>query len=129
MNLRWDCGRQGCYRNALPDWAVFNDCFPRGIRVSDVDGIVEIGGAFLMIEWKGGKGVGLPEGQRRMLRRFADADGHNTVVCLRGGIEDMQWLVFPTAGGPTPTGWCDVRLEEVHQWVHHWAVQHNQGTA
>lgn len=123
MTLRWNCENRGCYRDSLPDWGVFDDCFPRGIKVSDVDGIVEIGGAFLMIEWKGGRGVSLPEGQRRMLRRFADQD--NTVVCLRGGLDDMQWLVFPTAIGPTPDGWCDVRLEEVHQWIHRWVVQHD----
>jgi hypothetical protein len=117
-NLRWNCdGPKGCYLHQLPDWASFNDCFPRGIRISDVDGIVEIGRRFLMLEWKGSKNVPLPNGQRMLLQRFGRPP--DAVLCLRGTPDDLQWLIFD---GSEPGGWRDVSLDEVKAWVKRWAA-------
>lgn len=116
-NLRWDCWKRGCYKDQLPDWSIFNDCFPRGIRVGDVDGIVEVGRRFLMLEWKHDKSVSLPEGQRKLLRRFGRPP--NAVVCLRGTIDDLQWLIFD---GSDPRGWEDVSLDDVKAWIKRWAA-------
>jgi len=117
-NLHWDCTEDGCYRQQLPDWSPFNDCFPRGIRIGDIDGIVEIGGRFLMLEWKGGKNVSLPNGQRQLLKRFGKPP--DAVLCLRGTPSDLQWLVFD---GSEPDGWHDVSLDEVKAWVKRWAAE------
>jgi hypothetical protein len=50
------------YAARLWDWTPLNGCFPRGIRLTDVDGGVEIGGEFLEIEGKP-FGAELPTGQ------------------------------------------------------------------
>lgn len=116
-NLRWDCARQGCYKDQLPDWSIFNGCFPRGIRIGDIDGIVEIGGRFLMIEWKCDKRVSIPEGQRKLLARFGQPP--DAVLCLRGTLSDLQWLIFD---GSEAHGWSDITLKEVQAWVSQWAA-------
>lgn len=117
-NLRHCCIHKGCYREKLPDWSIFNDCLPRGIHIGDADGIVEIGNRFLLLEWKGDKRVSLPEGQRKLLKRFGRAP--DAVLCLRGTLDDLQWLVFD---GIESKGWADVSLEEVKAWVKRWAAE------
>lgn len=117
-NLRHCCIHKGCYRERLPNWTSFNDCFPRGIRISDIDGIVEVGGRFLMLEWKGSKKVSLPDGQRLLLRRFGKPP--DAVICLRGTPSDLQWLVFD---GGEPQGWRDISLDEAKTWVKRWATE------
>lgn len=80
MNLRHECETNGCYRAELWDWTPFNDCFGESnIRISDVDGIVERNGQFLMLD---GKRVGrdgkrdILDGQRRLYLAFARRGGH-----------------------------------------------------
>ena len=51
-------------------------CFPRGCTFSDIDGVIELGGAFLFLEVKR-TGQGISTGQARLLRALAD---HHTVV-------------------------------------------------
>jgi len=103
----------------MPDWTIFNDCFPRStIKMGDADGFVEVGWWFLVAEWKHGKSVSLRNGQRRALKRFGDRPGRDAVLCLRGTPEDLQWLVFD---GGVPDGWQDVSLEDVKTWVKRWA--------
>ena len=53
MSLRWDCIKNGCYKdNCIPDWGFLEEIFIRGIRPTDIDGTVEINGYFLFLEWK-----------------------------------------------------------------------------
>ena len=56
------------YAKRLWDWTPLNSCFPRGVRLTDVDGAVEIGGEFLEIEGKP-DGAELPKGQAYYLFR------------------------------------------------------------
>ena len=54
--LRWDCEKRGCFNiKRRPKIEVFHKCFPGNINFGDVDGIVEINGRGLMLEWKSGK--------------------------------------------------------------------------
>lgn len=53
------------YIAALWDWGFLDKCFDYGIRVSDLDGIVERNGWCLVIEAKG-PGRAVPTGQRKM---------------------------------------------------------------
>ncbi len=39
-------------RHRMPDYAPFNGCFDTGVKISDIDGILERRGRFLIIEWK-----------------------------------------------------------------------------
>jgi hypothetical protein len=57
------------YLASIWDWAPLRPCFKRGIEPTDIDGFVEIGGYFLVIEGKA-PGVPLKEGQRLMFERM-----------------------------------------------------------
>ena len=59
------------YVSQLWDWGFLDQCFgDTRIRASDVDGIVERHGHFLLIEAKS-PGVNIPTGQKIMLDKFA----------------------------------------------------------
>lgn len=51
--MQWNCERQGCFNvKKRPKIEMFADCLPRKISFSDIDGIVEINGNLLLLEWK-----------------------------------------------------------------------------
>ena len=101
------------YMDAVTDWSYLNDCFDRGIRVSDVDGIVEANGSFLMIEAKG-KGVPVPYGQRLMLRRFAKMP--NCYVLILWGDPPRRYKLLGVGEGKNKH--CD--KAEVKRLVKAW---------
>jgi len=69
--LRWKCDIDGCFNKMKrPKIEVFYDCFPGRINFGDVDGIVEIAGRALILEWKE-HGIELPTGQRIMYKRLS----------------------------------------------------------
>jgi len=54
MSIRHNCEIDGCYlKNQTPDWGFLDNSFSGKIRVSDIDGIVEVNGHLLILEWKG----------------------------------------------------------------------------
>jgi len=70
------------YAKRLWDWTPLNEAFDRGIRVGDIDGMVECGGRFLFLEGKP-PGQVLATGQRLALQRLAALPGV-TVIVIRG---------------------------------------------
>lgn len=88
--LRWKCEQLGCYNKvARPKIEVFADCFPGRICMGDIDGLVEINGKFLLLEWKRDARE-IPAGQRityDMLVRMPDRMW--TVLCVAGDAETM----------------------------------------
>ena len=81
--MRWDCSpdRDGCYRRlGQPDLTVLDECFPGRIGMTDVDGLVEIDGQFLFIEWK--RRGDVPAGQRIMFERLTRHPEFTVLVIL-----------------------------------------------
>jgi len=104
--LRWNCKEQGkCYNLTLrPRIEEFAGCFPGKIGMSDVDGIVEIGGYFLLIEWKSSGGA-VTGGQRIMFEQLTALSPRITVVVVSGEpreptVESIQ--VFRNGVGSLP---------------------------
>lgn len=84
MTLRHKCDKGGCYKEKyLPDWGILKGCFPRGIEPSDVDGIVEIDGSVLMLEWKPAPGA-LTKGQRIMFEKITGTCPNVRVLVIYG---------------------------------------------
>ena len=81
--MRWSCVRNGCFRNLCPRLGEFDDCFPGKIGMSDIDGVVEISGRFLFLEWKA-EGGALTTGQRIMFERMTGLSRKITVIVVRG---------------------------------------------
>lgn len=107
---------------SLWDWGFLDDCFgSTGIRVSDLDGIVERNDWHLVLEGKG-PGVPVKRGQRRMFASLVRKGF--TVVVIWGRpstVEHMQvWYPHKAAPQPkTPANNDNVR-DVVSRWFR-WA--------
>lgn len=113
-HFRHDCGRRGCYIDQLPSWDELIDVLPRGIRPTDVDGVIEINHHFLFLEEKGA-GVGLNNtGQRVLLQRLAELPRVRVVV-FRPAACGLQTITFPD-----PHGWVDRSVPEFLGYVSEW---------
>lgn len=87
--MRWDCNQSGCFnKKRRPKIEVFHDALPGRISFGDVDGIVEIEGNALVLEWKG-EGVPIPKGQEIMWTRLT-REGVFTVFVIEGNAETME---------------------------------------
>lgn len=85
--LRWDCTSHGCFnKKKRPKIELFADCFPGAINFSDVDGIVEMGGRGLLLEWKPSPNIS--GGQEIMYRKLTETK-ILSVICVSGNAETM----------------------------------------
>ena len=122
--MRWDCEKQGCFNiKRRPKIEVFSECFPGRINFGDVDGIVEINGSALMLEWKTSIGGSLPKGQQIMYERITK-NGMLTVVLIIGNAETMLCEKYSLFFKGKQTDWINADLEKIKcrikQWVQ-WA--------
>jgi len=89
--LFWSCERQGCFNvKKRLKLEVFEDLFPGKISMTDMDGLVEIGGQFLMLEWKS-PGVQVPMGQRIL---FSNLPPCFCVLIVEGDAETMEVVQY-----------------------------------
>lgn len=123
--IRWDCNASGCYNRTLrPRIEEFAGCFPGKISMSDVDGVVEIGGRFLFLEWKA-KGGAVQGGQRIMFERLTALSPRVTVIVVSGHPREMmveQVQVFERGQSREPEQ-CD--FDGLHQRITAWASRAN----
>ena len=126
--MHWDCTRQGCFnRKKRLKFSVFKDCLPGNISLTDVDGLVEIQGNLLLLEWKDHQRIGV--GQRILFQRLTTLCPA-TVLIVEGDAEDMSVDAVATAWdgriGPFQTANLDSLRETVRQWSA-WALVHPAG--
>lgn len=117
--LRHKCARDGCYVEQLPLWDDLIAALPAGMRPTDVDGLLEIGGHFLFLEEKRA-GAGPDEGQRRALRALARLPNHTVVLFRPGRNSEQEVLLYTPAG--EPQGWQPWTRERLLKWVGTWAA-------
>ncbi len=95
--MRWNCKEKGkCFRRLCPKLGAFDGCFPGKIGMSDVDGMVEIGGRFLFLEWKSPGGY-LTDGQRYAFQNLTSLSTDPmkvTVIVVCGDPEEMTVETF-----------------------------------
>ncbi len=87
-DLRWNCEDKGCFRQLCPMLGAFDSCFPGRIGMSDIDGVVEIAGRFLFLEWKA-EGGAVSTGQRIMFERLTALSPRVTVIVVCGHPRDL----------------------------------------
>lgn len=118
--MRWDCDHDGCWKDKnLVKLGVFDECFPGAIGFSDMDGVVEINGHFLLFEWKYGDAA-LPDGQRIMFEHMTQ-DKRWTVVIVNGNAESMevsniQVIAKGRMGRPEESSIGNLKLR-CHEWA------------
>ena len=126
--LRWNCSLRGCFNlKRRPKIEVFADCFPRRINFGDVDGIVEINGYALMLEWKSSASE-LPTGQRKMYSKLTSA-GKTTVLCLVGDAETMKVTHQQTFTAGKSSGWKESSLDDAKALMRAWSDYAEQRAA
>ena len=119
--MRWDCSpdKDGCYRKlGQPDLTVLDECFPGRIAMTDVDGLVEINGRFLFIEWK--RRGDVPAGQRIMFERLT-RHPEFTILVILGDPRTMAVERYDVFQGGRRKGWRDCDLSALKRHVRAWA--------
>ena len=114
------------YAKTLRDWTPYNDCFPRSIRIGDVDGMVEIGSHFLFLEAKP-PGKMPTRGQQYAFERLVNLSDRITYVVLNGipptGVSELTIVrrvrgrvIWRTYSG------AHVNLAFAKRFVRRWAI-------
>jgi hypothetical protein len=98
---------------------VFSDCFPRRINFGDVDGIVELNGKALMLEWKTSSKAGLPMGQKIMYEKITKS-GPVSVLIVVGCAETMVCEKSCVFFNGKQTAWSNSTLEQVKERIKKW---------
>jgi hypothetical protein len=109
--MRWTCSRNGCWKdkNQLK-FDVFNGCFPKpSINFSDIDGIVEWKGHFLLIEWKYQPIDRLEQGQFLTFQRFSR-------IMIAGRRIGTVWVIAGDAEQMNPTHIQEWQNGQPGQW-------------
>jgi len=102
--------------SGLWDWAILDGCFGESrIKPSDIDGIVERNGHFLVLETKD-SGASLPKGQEIMFKRMAET-GLFTVMIVWGKTDQPERLRVIHKKGDRDIP-CDIEL--LRDWVDRW---------
>jgi hypothetical protein len=124
--MEWDCSVKGCFNiKKRPKIEVFAKCFPGKIAMSDIDAIVEIGGNFMLLEWKS-DGVGLKHGQRIMFERMTKHENF-FVLLVEGCAETMNVIGYKLiSNGEIPEQMTPCTLHELLKLLYEfskWAVK------
>lgn len=103
---------------SLWDWGFLDDCFGNtGIRISDLDGVVERNDWKLCIEGKG-PNVEIKNGQWRLFRSLVK-DGWTIIVVWGNANEPERMMVwYPRKERPEATK--EASLEDIKDLVRRW---------
>jgi len=117
--LRWNCEDQGCFNiKKRLKFDAFTDVLPRKIGMSDVDGLTEINGNFLFLEWKE-PGAPIPLGQEIMFKNLTRSFPA-TVVVVSGDAEYMQPESVRVFFGNVVTPSQPCNLEQFRERLRKW---------
>lgn len=127
--MRWNCdlGGPGCNcfnKKKRPKIEMFADCFPGMITMSDVDGVVEVKGNFLYLEWKPSEDIST--GQRILIERRT-FDTVSTYIIVSGIAETMVVSAYAIALNGSIREWRGGSMADLlvfaRQW-NDWALRH-----
>jgi hypothetical protein len=113
--MRWDCeDGKNCFNRLMrPKIEVFAECLPGKCQFTDVDGLTEVNGYGLLLEWKSSPGV-IVRGQSLAYERLTKT-GLIYVLVLAGDAETMRvthkitWRDGKASGGWEPTNLNDAK--------------------
>lgn len=127
--MRWNCKEKGkCFRALCPKLGAFDECFPGKIGMSDVDGMVEIAGRFLFLEWKSDGGH-LTTGQRIAFERLTSLSPDPmkvTVIVVCGDPESMTVQSVQVFHSGKSRGTVDCDINGLQQRMADWAARASQ---
>lgn len=128
--MRWNCEKSGCYNiKHRPKIEQFAASLPRKIGMTDVDAMVEVGGRFLLLEFKGEGVTQIPTGQRIALERLSSLSDRITIVAVSGNAETMDVRAIQTLHSGKWSGWQICNMMGLQQRIHAWAIRCEQKKA
>lgn len=102
MPMRWQCQPEpaNCYvQTSMWNWAILHGCFgSTRISPTDVDGLVERNGHYLLLECKGAKVTGLDTAQHIVFRGLARDHGVTVFVLYGDRNLPTRMTVFHPGG-------------------------------
>ena len=120
--LRWNCLSRGCFNfHKRPKIEEFAECLPGKSGFADIDAITEIGGYFLLMEWKDGRGA-VQVGQSIMLKEMAKT-GRFTSLIVVGQTENMKVQEIKIYNEDGISDWMPCNLSELKNYVRNWATR------
>jgi len=124
--LKWDCEKQGCFnKKKRPKIEVFCGCFPRKINFGDVDGLVELNGRGLLLEWKDNGGI-IPTGQKIAYEKLSTTGILTTVVVI-GNPETMECRKYRICFKGKWHEYKDADLDSVKSVIKKWCKWAEKG--
>lgn len=120
--MRWDCEHRGCWKaKCSPNIEYFAHALPRKLAFSDLDGIAEVNGHFLILEWKSHGGE-LPTGQRILFERLTRLSSKISVVVVDGDPETMETRQVKYVHGGRYSEWRECDLEGLFDRIQKWST-------
>lgn len=111
-------GLDRCYLKVLkPRLEALNAALPGRLCFTDIDGMLEIDGRLLFVEWK--RGMTIPQGQDIAFRGMTRGN-QNTVLVISGTLPEMEvarYCVYVRGG---QCSWHTADLAEVQEWIRFW---------
>lgn len=117
-HFRHKCAGDGCYVKQLPDWEDIIQRFPRNIRPTDIDGMVEINGHFLFLEEKSA-GAPIESGQRMALKSLSRNPNTTVLVFRPAGKRDLEAMVIKDG---STDGFRPCSRTQFLHWIERWAT-------
>jgi len=99
----------------------FSSALPSYIGMSDIDGVIEINGKFLFIEWKSCDVMGL--GQRILFKRLTEQSANFTVLIVVGDAQTMNVTAMALINGGVISEIQAASFRDVHAFIAEWAEQ------
>lgn len=125
--MKWKCAEDGCFNDLKrPALGLLDSSLPGSVGFTDVDGMVELNGSFLMLEFKG-PGVPLPTGQQIMFRRLTRGGRRNCVFVVEGDAHRMDFTVIKAFRGGADGPWEKCTLGGLRRMVSEWAAEAERG--
>ena len=117
--LHWDCAKQGCFNvKKRPKIEQLAECLPRRCKFGDVDGLAEVNGFGLLLEWKT-SAIELPTGQRIAYEKLT-RNGVLAVLVVAGNAETMEAHASGRYFRGRWSGWTEGDLDDVKTAIRKW---------
>ena len=110
------------YLAAAWDWGCFDECFTRGARISDIDGVIDCDGHVCVIEAKP-VGHELRDGQLRVFGALARLGVKVFIVYGKPGCPEFCQVVWPDGLSPMYAVDLETMREALRVWWK-WADSH-----
>jgi hypothetical protein len=127
--LEWNCIISGCFNyHRHFDIEHLAQCFPRGINFTDLDGFVELGGNFLVVEFKM-NGADATGGQQRAFQALTALSERIKVLVVRCDYRTSEIFGLKVIKGGHVGEWKECDFDRFIQFLTHWAARAQQGEA